>query len=46
MSTDVNQSTHAIPCNDFDGFLHFMAKKVILAFLAILAILGVEDDPL
>ena len=46
MSTDVNQSIHAIPYKDFDGFLDFMAKKVILAILAIFAILGVEDAPL
>ena len=45
MSTDVNQSIHAIPYKDFDGFLDFMAKKVILAILAIFAILGVEDAP-
>ena len=46
MSIDVNQSIHAIPYNDFDGILDFMVKKVILAILAILAIFGVEDDPL
>ena len=46
MSTDINQSIHAIWHQGFHGILDFMVNKVILAFFRIFAILGVEEDPL
>ena len=46
MSTDINQSFHAICHQGFYGILDFIVKKVIWAFFSIFAILRVVEDPL